>query len=115
MFPRFRITQILKFEGGETVLGTVTGTNYGRDGAWVQDGWLAYLMASGTFVKGRWERRGDVWAFIVKDQAAITTLPFGSEWSILHVYWGRKAELVLDTRRTWRCKQFESSDAVLWS
>ena|SRR5271166_433150 len=71
-------------------------------------------MADGNFVAGRWKRRGDLWAFVAKDAPAIAALTPGSEWNVLHFYWGRMAEIVLGSRRTWQCEQFKSSDALLF-
>src|ERR1041385_4343744 len=110
MFPRFRLVQKQFSEAGE-VLGLVTATTYGHE-TWLDDGWIGYLMADARLIPGRWYRRADFWGFAPENRDAVRAAPAESEWIVLDGYWGRRAELVLDSGRQWQKARFEPSNAV---
>jgi hypothetical protein len=113
LFPRFHIIRL----GRNEVLGSVTATTYGRE-TWVEDGFIGCLMGGSTFVFGRWNNRGDSWAFIPDASGLLEILSPDTEWMVLDGYWGERAELVLDASRQWQNATCEGSDhdhcAICW-
>lgn len=113
MFPRFLIIR----RDADEAFGSVTATTYGRE-IWVADGYIGSLMADEKLVFGRWNSRGDSWAFIPDDSGVIEILRPDTEWVVLDGYWGERAQLVLDANRQWQKGSYQGSDhnhcAICW-
>jgi hypothetical protein len=110
MFPRFRLVQNELSETGE-VLGLVTATTYGQE-TWIDDRWIGYLVADTHLIRGRWNRRDDLWGFVPDKPGALQAPVASSEWMVLDGYWGGRAEIVFDRGRQWQRARFEVADAV---
>jgi len=75
--------------------------------------WIGCLHADDRFVWGRFvdvdaERRRC--AFLLDDPTV--TLVTGTSYPYFDGYWGERAELVLDARRSWEPRRFAPQDAV---
>jgi hypothetical protein len=105
MFPRFVVSRI----EGSIAFGTVTGTLHGSE-TWIADGWLGHLKSDSRFVYGRWHKLDEWWGFAPQDSSDVERLRRQSEWEVLDLYWGERAELVLDSSRRWVERQFDDLD-----
>ncbi len=109
MFPRFEVTE--ERSEPRAVFGCVSTTAYGRE-TWIGDGWIGYLMHGVTLIRGRWHRRGELWAFAPDSPGVTDAIRDQRGWSVLDSYWGERAELVLDRYREWHRARFEPTDAI---
>jgi hypothetical protein len=113
MFPEFALNRAEPSEG-VGVLGTMTTLVHAGE-TWIGDGWPGYLFSGTTFIRGRWGGRGVSWCFVPDRAADIDRIQRQQTWAALDVYWGQRAELVLDATRHWRRAPFEGQDAIEFS
>jgi hypothetical protein len=62
-------------------------------------------------IEGRWQARGEAWAFRLETVEASALFLSGQLWRVYDGYWGDRVVLVL-SKRIWERTVFEPSDAV---
>ncbi len=106
MFPHFKVAKRVMDSEGTCLIGTLDTVKYGRE-FWIKDNWIGYLRIESVFIKGRWNRIGELWYFRIPSQVDADRIKERSEFDVFPSYWGQRAEIALNDNRQWKRTVFQ--------
>jgi hypothetical protein len=105
--PHFKVNKIVTDSEGTRLIGTLNTIKYGRE-RWIDEDWIGYLRVDSVFIKGRWNRIGELWAFSISNHIDAERIKGQFVFDVFHGYWGGRAEIALNEDRQWERTVFQT-------